>query len=129
MLVALGALVAAAGVLRVCWVLHPRRAQYLAIEAVEATGAQVAPLAPGQPVTRVRGHYGGKRLGDAEMEYIAEFDQLEHLDLRGTNVTDAGLKHLEGLTQLRFVNLQDTRVTEAGVKNLQRALPHCEIHR
>lgn len=93
----------------------------------------------------------GRHIANGDLDSLANFPQLEELDLFGTQITDAGLphmerltslrkltldctevtnvglKHLAGLKQLQSLSLRDTKATQEGIQRLQQALPACEI--
>jgi hypothetical protein len=118
---ALAAVVAAAGVLYVCWVFRPRHPQHVAIDAIEANGGLVilGPSRLGEPVERVWRGYSRHKLGDAEMKYIAQLTQLRALDLGYSNISDHGLENLKGLADLRELNLSSTGITDRGLEALR----------
>ena len=63
-------------------------------------------------------HLIDNEIGDAAMEYLTHFDNLEVLDLACTNVTNAGwskLPHMRGLASLR---LQETGITRLRLKDM-----------
>jgi hypothetical protein len=99
-----------------------RNPQYTAIAAVEGVGAEVTIdyQRSGEPVVAVSAGWRSHDLGDAEMPFVAAFDQLEKLDLQSCPVTDAGLAHLKRLKQLKSLNLDCCRnVTDAGMEHLK----------
>ena len=59
---------------------------------------------------------------DSGLESLAEYKQLQLLDLQETRITDAGLRHIADLTQLRFLKLGNisgnSGITDAGLKHL-----------
>ena len=57
--------------------------------------------------------------GDAAMEQVAAFHQLEQLDAERSPVTDNGLRHVASLRAMHFLTLTDTRVTGAGLAHLR----------
>ena len=124
------ALLFAVGVLYLCWTFRPRHPHHLAIQAIEEAGARVElnSLAPGEPVDCVAAGDRSK-LGDGEMKYIAQFDQLKELGLASSYVTDAGLAHLQVLTSLRRLDLTGTQITDAGLVHVERLtnLDHLEL--
>ncbi len=56
---------------------------------------------------------------DAGLEPIAEFQQIESIQLDETGVTDAGLRHLAGMKSLRSLSLRGTAVTDEGLTHLR----------
>jgi hypothetical protein len=102
-------------------------------------------------VTFAYGTSGSQKITGVGLERLQDLPNLEHLDLRATNVTDdglecinqimslkrlfldntkvsdAGLVHLNGLTDLQVLRLMDTKVSENGIKKLKQALPNCVI--
>jgi hypothetical protein len=131
-----------------------------------AQPASSVPAAPANPADRVA-KLGGKidrenstvisidffgtTIGDADLEVVSAFPDLQTLGLSGTKVTDAGLVHLLGLKKLHtlklgFTEITDsglvtlaklpglqsldllrTKVTGAGIADLQKALPKLDI--
>jgi Leucine-rich repeat (LRR) protein len=71
----------------------------------------------------------GTQVSDRGIENLRELTQLQYLWLTQTNVTDGGLRHLKGLSKLRVLNLKRTKVTDEGIKKIQQALPNCKIER
>ena len=59
------------------------------------------------------------KIGDAGMEHLKGFTQLQDLYLNETEVSDAGLEHLKGLNQLRLLWLSGTEIGDAGLENLK----------
>jgi internalin A len=80
-------------------------------------------------VTSVDCHGLGDGIKDADLELIAQLNNVESLDLSGCQgITDEGLKILGGLTSLKRLDLggpdrSDTvaapRITDAGLKHLE----------
>jgi hypothetical protein len=92
-------------------------------------------------------------VGDAGMEFVADMETLEQLDvantritdkgvasiarlpelqvlwLAGTGVTDAGLAQLESLSRLKYVDLRGTGVSDQGVARLRAKLPDLQVER
>ncbi|HEV2972021.1 MAG TPA: hypothetical protein VGY55_18755, partial [Pirellulales bacterium] len=64
---------------------------------------------------------------DADLVNLKCLNQLEFLDLSGSQVTDAGLANLKEMGQLLRVDVKGTKVTFAGVRDFQKALPNCDI--
>lgn len=56
---------------------------------------------------------------DADLRHVADYVELEYLDLSNSSVTDAGLACLKGLTALQVLNLAATLVTDAGLTHLK----------
>ncbi len=65
-------------------------------------------------------------LTNASLKELAEFKELQLLDLRNTPVTDAGLKELVGLKGLKTLLYGGSKVTQEGLTELRKALPNCE---
>jgi hypothetical protein len=63
----------------------------------------------------------GTHIGDAELAQLATLPNLQHLGLRGTEVTDAGLAYFSG-TPLLSLDLRATGVTASGMCSLPRTL-------
>lgn len=53
-----------------------------------------------------------------ELVLLRQFEHLESLDFRDSNLTDAGLRHLTVLTKLKYLNLVGTLVTDDGLRQL-----------
>lgn len=73
--------------------------------------------------TRIR-HLGVgcTKVTDAGMSTVADFQELQSLDISRTRVTDRGLRFLCEADQLRRLDLVDTKVTSRGLPFL-RSLP------
>ena len=63
----------------------------------------------------------GTEITDEGIEQLAEADNLEVLDLGGTEVTDDGIEQLAEIDKLEELFLQGTEVTDEGVANLAEA--------
>ena len=61
---------------------------------------------------------GGTEVTDEGLKTLANYNQLEWLDLMATRTTDAGLAHIAGLKNLRELWLTDTAVTDDGLAHL-----------
>jgi hypothetical protein len=60
-------------------------------------------------------------VNDADLRKLAEFPQLEQIDLSYTKVTDLGLEHLAPLQNVRVLNLRYAEnVTDLGVAHLKQ---------
>lgn len=66
-------------------------------------------------------------LTDERLAYLAELNDLEHLDLAGCPVTDEGIKKLSALKKLSRLRLYNTRVTLAGRAALRQLMPQTAI--
>jgi hypothetical protein len=94
-----------------------------AIKAIHKAGGEVFPHknSSGKDVFWVKFSRSGKG-GDDELKLfvklLAEFKELELLDLSGTPITDEGLKALRELKDLKQLNLGGTKVKDAGLKEL-----------
>ena len=53
-------------------------------------------------------------IGDAGLQHLRSFTNLELLWLPDTQVTNAGLRHLSALANLQQLYLANTQVTDAG---------------
>lgn len=60
------------------------------------------------------------RISDAGLEHVAQFKQLERLELAKTNVTSTGLARLAGLTKLRWLSLADCQIDDRGLEHLKQ---------
>jgi hypothetical protein len=63
--------------------------------------------------------FAGKQLKDDDFAILAEFPDVERLDLYKSSIGDAGLVHLKGLTKLRRLPMGSTKVTDAGLVHLR----------
>lgn len=131
--------------------------------AQPGTPVAAARESPAERVTKIGGKidqensavvgidFFGTNIGDADLEVVSAFPDLQTLGLSGTKVTDAGLVHLLGLKKLHtlklgFTDITDrglvtlaklpglqsldllrTKVTGAGIADLQKALPKLEV--
>jgi internalin A len=57
-------------------------------------------------------------LTDSVLKRLAEFTQLQRLDINSTYITDAGLQQLADLKQLQWLDISNTKVTDAGLRVL-----------
>ena len=119
---------------------HPDSAD---VEALQAFGVSVTPLAEEEPFLQVRctntEACAGRGLADAlrplsaqvawldlgrttandsTLAVIARLENLTRLHLEQTTVTDAGLAHLKSLQYLEYLNLYGTAVTDDGLQHL-----------
>jgi len=58
-------------------------------------------------------------LGDADLQWVTQFQNLEKLNLNFTDVTNEGLKSLARLSQLAEVSLSGTAISGEGLKELR----------
>lgn len=125
--------------------------------------AKAAPESPADRVAKLGGKleressvvtgidFFGTEIGDADLEVLGGFPDLQTLGLSGTKVSDAGLVHLLGLKKLHtlklgFTDVSDrgvptlaklaglqnldllrTKVTSVGIAELQKALPKLDV--
>ena len=54
-------------------------------------------------------------------------DNLETIDISGTDISDEGIVHLKRFSKLTLLRIQHTNVTPNGVVELQQSLPSCKI--
>lgn len=105
-----------------------------------------------QPCVNLRSlHLAYSPLTDDDVRLIAQFHQLEELNLSGTEVTDGGaaqlrplknlkslflygtqvtdncLQTLEQFPNLEFVSVQNSAVTEEGVQAFKERRPECRV--
>jgi hypothetical protein len=66
---------------------------------------------------------GMSKISDAGLSALQNLQNLQVLDLRGSQLSDEGVLCLAKLTALRLVNLVDTQVSTIGVAKLRGALP------
>jgi uncharacterized membrane protein len=59
------------------------------------------------------------KVGDAEMAYFKDCNELTGLGLNCTNVSDAGLVHFENCKNLTRLGLERTKVSDAGLANFK----------
>jgi hypothetical protein len=52
---------------------------------------------------------------------------LEYLNLLGTQITDAGIQNLASMKSLKKIYLWQTKITLQGAEKLQKALPNLVI--
>jgi Leucine Rich repeat len=57
-------------------------------------------------------------IGDAEVESLRVFPEMDHVSLSHTRVTDAGLSHLQNMRELKIIELAGTAITNSGLKHL-----------
>ena len=78
------------------------------------------------------GELPGFRLKTWPTDGLKNLSQPEHgfgLDLTDVRLTDAQVKELADFKQIQALNLNGTRATDAGVKELRLALPKITINR
>ena len=66
--------------------------------------------------------FEGKPINDEALSFLAEFDQLKNINLRGTRITDAALRvftAFQNNTTIRYLTLSQTRVTSEGLSFLK----------
>ena len=73
-------------------------------------------------------------IGDEDLaelsESLANFSNLEHLDLRYNGfLTDRGIESLPPLPNLKRIDLKGTAVSEQGIDSLRRRYPGCAVSR
>jgi hypothetical protein len=66
------------------------------------------------------------RIGDAGLEHVNEFPELERLFLEGAEITDAGLAHVKGLIHLRLLVVIDSKVGDSGLQHIE-GLAHLQL--
>ncbi len=67
-------------------------------------------------------------LGDEDMEVLALFVKLVHIDLSNSSVTDAGLIKLAVMKKLWSIDIEGTKVTAEGVKEFNRLAPNVKVY-
>jgi hypothetical protein len=109
------------------------------IAAIEKLGGLVLPPAPSGPVWGLalsginavddieHVDLTGTQMTDADLRDLDGLSHLHSLWLGGTSITDEGMGHLMGMRELNELDLDATFVSDAGIENLQRALPNCTI--
>jgi hypothetical protein len=60
-----------------------------------------------------------RRVTDEDLQLLANFPELQSLDLSYTPITDAGLAYVGILTQLRALNLEQTKIGDHGLAHLR----------
>jgi len=84
-----------------------------------ATGAQITPISPGNPLLRVDFLNGVSQCDDNAVAALAPIrENVAHLDLARTGVTDEALKTVARMSRLTRLDLRRTRITDAGVAHL-----------
>ncbi len=66
-------------------------------------------------------------IGDEGLRHLSSMTQMRSLNLYGTAVTDRGLKHLFAMNQLSSIYLWGTNVTEDGAQSLLERIPGLDI--
>ncbi len=97
--------------------------QFLKIEECKLTGEGLKSLAPliHQGTTLSISMAG---LRDEDMELLATFTNLGHVDLSHSAVTDAGLMKLTGF---KSINIIGTQITQDGVKRFEQLAPDAMV--
>jgi uncharacterized membrane protein/mono/diheme cytochrome c family protein len=116
------------------------------LEAANAAGFLVLPLANGQPFLRAQRKMSapppknlsalaplaaqlvaldlnGTPMTEAHLEILATFENLTRLHLENTQTTDAGIARLGKLPFLDYLNLYGNPITDKGLQELEKA-PH-----
>jgi hypothetical protein len=68
----------------------------------------------------------GTSITDKGLLHVKELNNLEYLDISGTEVMEVGIEALIGLKRLRVLKLPD-RVGDKGRNRLREALPSLEF--
>jgi len=77
------------------------------------------------PVDKFR--MGASQVYDEDLIHtIGKFKDLKHLELYNTDISDRTLRALEMLDNLQYLDLSGTDVTEDGIKRLQNHLPNVD---
>lgn len=105
------------------------------VRRVEELGGKVTRLAQNEEVLDVSFHLGRNREGlrqfeasesggasppalDGELSVLKDLNNVQWLNLGGTDITDEGLPHLKELTSLTRLHLEKTAVSDAGLEHL-----------
>lgn len=67
--------------------------------------------------------------GEQGLKHLRMLTGLNHLGIRGAEITDQGIEHIHGLKRLQTLQLYHTGVTDEGEKALREALPSTRIDR
>jgi len=87
-----------------------------ALDAVNATGASLMPIAADGKTYRFTALNVAKEFTDAGLAPLAPIaDKVVSLDLAKTKITDAGLKAVGAMKNLTELHLEGTGITDAGL--------------
>jgi len=70
----------------------------------------------------------GTQISGDGLVHLRGLEKLEHLNLMDTQITDSGLVHLEGLTRLKVLDLNSTQITDSGLVHLRHLTNLEELH-
>lgn len=73
-------------------------------------------------------YLGHMPMDDESLTTVAGFQNLQVLNLNGTEVTDGGLVHLQGLKELQKLYVTETEITENGLRNMLQVNPVKKIY-
>lgn len=106
--------------------LRSARGKHRAVQALRDRGGSVEyrELQPGRQIERhpllpdlwvevAVVDLGDRDIGDDELAWLNQFDDLETLVLRNTRVTDGGMSCLANLPRLTYLDLHGTRISDA----------------
>lgn len=98
----------------------PATTKEAAIAQVERLGGEVRidGERTDQPVWAV--DFGGKSIGNRDLQVLAGFPALEVLNLADTLIDDEGLRFIPVCTELKELNLSGTKITDVGLAQLLR---------
>ncbi len=66
-------------------------------------------------------------ISDDDLRELSAINNLERLELVGSNFSDAGLVHVGQLNYLKELVISKTKITTNGLQQLRDALPYCAI--
>ena len=64
-------------------------------------------------------------VGDDDLQFIGDLQQLYGLDLNGSRMTDQGVRFLTALPDLGIADLRGTRITRRGIEAFRQAHSDC----
>lgn len=93
----------------------PARVKWVVFEDSKVTDQDLAQLA-GQPFENLDElDIDGTQITDAGLLHVKRFSKLRGLHADNTKITDAGLAHLSGMPSLIILNIENTQVSGKGI--------------
>jgi len=97
--------------------------QNAAVSLGETPGTELTIGADGHVISA---DFGRRTLTQPHLALLRQLDQLEHLDLGGTDISDGDLRYLHGLRRLRTLVLPGT-LSKAATDRIRTHLPDCVV--
>jgi len=68
-----------------------------------------------------------RNMSEADIAFLRDLDNLEHLSLKRTNIGNGIIKYLPTTGTLKTLNVSDTRLDAKGLHALKAAFPHVDV--